>query len=150
MRKRTMAFAVLVTAAVAIPATLVFAGNGNETSGTADFFFTNVEDEVSTNSADWKPIPGTFVGFLDATQTATLSAEMKQGKAKIRLFDTDVQQAVVPGPVTFTAKASNSFSFGVPDNCPAHLEFQWKRVGTEKAIASNLSLQLVRQSGPCF
>jgi hypothetical protein len=150
MRKTMTVFAVLVTAAVAIPATLVLAGNGNETSGTADFFVTNVEDEVSTNSKDWKPIPGTFVGFVDATQTATISAEMKKGKAKIRLFDTDAQQTVVPGPVSFTAKASNSFSFGVPPNCPPSLQFQWKRIGTKKAIASNLSLQLVRQSGPCL
>jgi hypothetical protein len=150
MRKRTMAFVVLVTAALAIPATLVFAGNGADTNGEADFFNTNVEDTVSTNSNEWKPIPGMFVGLIDATQTATISAEMKQGKAKIRLFDTDAQQVVVPGPVTFTAKASNSFSFGVPDNCPPDLVFQWKRVGGKRAIASNLSLQRVSQSGPCF
>jgi hypothetical protein len=140
---------VVATAAVAVPATLVLAGMGG-TFGDADFFNVQSVDQRSTNSKQWKQIPGVGVGLSTTPQAVTISAEMKKGKARIRIVDLDTNQALPPGPVQFTAQAANSFSFVIAENCPPSHGVQWKRVGTQKAVASTLSVLRVYESGPCL
>jgi hypothetical protein len=141
---------VVATAAVAVPVTLVSAGLGGGMFGDADFFNLQSVDERSTNSKQWEQIPGVGVGLSTTPQVVTISAEMMKGKARIRIVNLDTNQAVSPGPVQFTAKAANSFSFGIADNCPPSHALQWKRVGTQRAVASNLSVLRVDESGPCL
>jgi hypothetical protein len=149
-RNRMVLLGVVATAAVAGSATLVLAGAGGGTFGDADFFGLQSVDERSTNSKQWEQIPGVGVGLSTTPQVVTISAEMKKGKARVRIVNVDTNTAVPPGPVQFTAQAANSFSFGIAENCPPSYALQWKRVGTQKAVASNVSVLRVDESGSCF
>lgn len=139
------ALAGLVCVSVAVPAGVVIAG-GNSSSGsvarqTGSWVPSSVEAPKK-----WKPIPGfggvaSTPGFI----TVDLSAQMKRGKAKFRIVPEAGGRAMDPGPVTFTAKAANSFTWATNDTCGQgdQHEIQWKRSGKTHAVAAKLSAHSV-------
>ena len=138
-RGSKFALAMIAGAAVAVPTTLVLAG-GNTLSGDA-----NVQSVAFNGKAtapkNWKPVPGLIVASGDGgTLVSTaLSAQMTRGKAKFRIVPISGGPAVPPGPVLFSAKAANSFTWGRIATCPGPYRLEWKRAGRGKAIAANLS-----------
>lgn len=134
----------LVCVAVAVPAGIVIAG-GNSSSGsvarqTGSWVPSSVEAPRK-----WKPIPGLGVTSTPGFITVDLSAQMKRGKAKFRIVPVAGGSAMDPGPVTFTAKAANSFTWASNDTCGQgeQHEIQWKRSGKRDAVATKLSAHSV-------
>jgi hypothetical protein len=74
--------------------------------------------------------------------TVAVSAQMTKGKAKFRIVPEVGSPPITPGPVLFSAKAANSFTWGTTDTCgPGEQhELQWRRAGKRTAVAANLSV----------
>jgi hypothetical protein len=69
---------------------------------------------------------------------------MTKGKAKFRIVPFGGGPAAGPGPVLFSSKAANSFTWAWDASCPGNLyEIEWKRVGKGDAVASKLSAHSV-------
>jgi hypothetical protein len=143
---------VFAGAVIAVPATIVLAGgSGDYSSGSADIFSTQVDKNKKATSKSFKPIPGMNQLFSTAEeQSVTFSAQIRKGTVKVRIIDTATNSVVPPGPVVFSSKAANSFSFGVPENCLANHEIQWKRVGKGEAVAAKLSAQRIIDEDICI
>jgi hypothetical protein len=138
--------ALLAAAAVAAPVAAIggggsSSGNGDVSRQSATWF--NAKREAGKN---WKPITDvtSTLGFL----SVTVSAQMTKGKAKFRIVPVFGGPAIEPGPVLFSAKAANSFTWGKFDTCGQgeQHELQWKRVGKGDAVAANLSVNNVFDS----
>jgi hypothetical protein len=149
-KRRVFAGGALGTLLAGAAAVVVVAGQIGSVGGAADRFYVFTDTSKSTNSKQWKAIPDIFLAQNDAGQTLTLSAQMTKGKAKIRLYNVETDETARPGPVLFSSKASNSFSWGVEDNCPRSYELQWKRAGAEKAVAAKFSIQRISEDAPCL
>jgi len=144
----------LAVTAIAVPATIVLAGGGNNDGGVVSFQSASWSKTQSTNSKKWKIVPGVTpppntTGFL----TFTVSAEMKKGAARFRVVRPSDGNVTKPGPVKFSSKASNSFTFAMRDTCgPPGTEnrvLQWKRVGKTKAVAAKLATHALWDD-PCL
>lgn len=146
-----MALVALVSAAVAVPATIVFAGNGGSIGGDANEQFV-AWSEKQEAPKNWQVVP--HVGDLPWSTgpvSVTMSAQMTRGKAKFRIVRATGSPAVAPGPVRFNAGAANAFTWGFNYPCVQDglHEVQWKRVGTADAVAAKLSMHMIRK-GFCF
>lgn len=149
MRKSPKTLVALVLVAVAVPAVAI--GGGNGTGGSVNSFVELSIDKATTKSKQWRTIPNMPSGTASTNQpqAVTLSAEMKEGKAKIRLVPAGGGPAVPPGSVLFSSKAANSFSWALSlGTCDELYVFEWKKVGKEEVVASNMS-RLNVFSGNC-
>jgi hypothetical protein len=137
--------ALLAGAAVAVPATVIARGNANA-AGDADRFVAESIGQVETHGSGYHPV-GLGLPITTAPVAVTVSAQMTKGKAKFKLVGGS--SAPQPNSVLFSAKGSNSFTFGAASGCPrVHLE--WKRVGHVQAVAAKVSTLSVHETGPCF
>lgn len=136
--------AVLVGAAIAVPATVIARGAPNAT-GPADNFQTASVANVSTNSKSYQPV-GLVLPETGADIGVTVSAQMTKGKAKFRVVG--ASQEAAPASVQFSGKAANAFLFGATASCP-QLHVEWKRVGDAKAEAAQVSYLAVYDQNAC-
>ena len=60
---------------------------------------------------------------------------------ELRQGNPETGTTVKPGSVLFSAKAANSFTFGVGNNCLPEHEIQWKRVGKRCLFITGLFLK---------
>jgi hypothetical protein len=134
----------LAGAAAVAPVALVLAGDnglggpvGNQTVA-----WTSEKAEATKN---WKPVPPLGVTSTGDVVSVSVSAQMTKGKAKFRIVPTGGGPAIEPGPVLFSAKAANSFTWATDDTCGQgeQQELQWKRVGKTDAVAAKLSVHNV-------
>jgi hypothetical protein len=140
-----LAIAVLVGAAVAIPATVI--ARGTSISGDADrFTVESITGQVQTQGQGYTPL-GIQVPDNGLPVSATVSAQLTKGKAQFRLVST--AGIAQPSSVLFTSKASNSFTFAAEDSCPP-LQLEWKRKGDSPAVAEDISMVAVYDLGTCF
>jgi hypothetical protein len=140
-------------ALIAVPVTVALAGGGGD-GGPVDFQATSGSGKQSTKSKKWKPVPG----IDDPVDTPdfeafTVSAQMSKGAVKVRVVRPSDGNVTEPGPVKFSSKASNSFTFAMTDTCGPpgtdHRVLQWKRVGKRKAVAAKLATHAIWDS-PCL
>jgi hypothetical protein len=136
--------AALVGAAIAVPVT-VFARGGLTLSGNADGFALQAVSQVQTQGKGYTPVGISLPGTTQPI-SATVSATMTKGKAKFRLVSAGGN--ALPSSALFSAKASNSFTFGAEQSCPP-LELQWKRQGDSPAVAAQVSVLSVFDSNVC-
>jgi len=140
---RLKAFLVsLAAVTVAVPATLVLAGNGNYASGPVTDQFVSWNATKEEAPKNWKPVPEGSVISTPGVLSVAVSAQMTKGKAKFRIVPEIGGAPITPGPVLFTAKAANSFTWVTHDTCgqgEQHV-LQWKRVGKADAVAAKLSV----------
>lgn len=152
MSRRSKIFlAVFGGAALAVPATLVIAGNGNFLGGSVDNQAVSWSATSEEAPKNWKPVPHASVTSTPDVLSTAVSAQMRKGKAKFRIVPATGGPAVPPGPVLFTAKAANSFTWVTDDTCSLgepH-QLQWKRAGKADAVAAKLSVHNVFD-GLCF
>jgi hypothetical protein len=89
----------------------------------------------------WRPVPQLGVTSTPGFIAVDVSAQMKRGNAKFRIVPVVGGPAIPPGPVLFSAKAANSFTWSTNDTCGQgeQHEVQWKRVGKKPAVAAKLS-----------
>ena len=139
-----LAVAVLVGAAVAIPATVIARG-GASVSGDADRFAVEATANVQTQGNGYTPV-GITLPSTTQPLSATVSAQMKKGKAKFRLVSAGGNAQ--PSEALFSAKASNSFTFVANQSCPP-LALEWKRQGDSPAVADQISVLAVYEIGVC-
>jgi hypothetical protein len=133
----------VVTAAVAVPATVI-AGFSNSDGGTVARQTTTWSGKETTNTKHWKGVPGLPVFFPPATpdlESLTVSAQMTSGAAKFRVVRTSDNAVTPPGAVRFNSKAANSFTFSIRDSCGQAdgRELQWKKAGKQRAVAAKIS-----------
>jgi hypothetical protein len=136
--------AVLVGAAIAVPAT-VLARGAVDASGDADNFQVDTTGKVSTTGTGYHTLP-LGVSTSDGPLGVTVSAQMLKGKAKFRVLSNSAH--ATPPSVLFTARGSNSFTFGLFESCDP-LRVEWKRVGKQQAVAAKVSVLTVQQQGTC-
>jgi hypothetical protein len=141
--KAKLLVALLAAGAVAAPVAAI--GGGGSSSGSGEVArqagtWLNTEREAGKN---WKTL-------FDVTSTnefvsVTVSAQMTKGRAKFRVVPEFGGPAIEPGPVLFSAKAANSFTWGTTDTCGQGEQHvvQWKRAGPGDAVAANLSVHNV-------
>jgi hypothetical protein len=135
--------AVLAVAAVATPVVALGGGGSSGGSGVVAHqagTWYNAKREAPKN---WKAITG--VTSTESFLSVTVSAQMTKGKAKFRVVPVFGGPAIEPGPVLFSAKAANSFTWATTDTCGQgeQHELQWKRSGKRDAVAANLSVNNV-------
>jgi hypothetical protein len=150
-RRTTLAAAALATAALVIPVTLVIAGNVEGVGGDVSNQTVRWTNHSHNASKSWKQVPDVgFLGDGDDAHSVTVSAEMATGRAKFRVRSNGA--TTPPGAITFSSKASNSFTFGYADGCYLHPSnsLQWKRVGKHKATATKISVLDLNSGDPCF
>jgi hypothetical protein len=133
----------VVTAAVAVPATVI-AGFSNSDVDTVARQTTTWSGKETTNTKHWKGVPGLPAFFPPATpglESLTVSAQMTSGAAKFRVVRPTDNAVTPPGAVRFNSKAANSFTFSIRDSCgPGDgRELQWKKVGKQRAVAAKIS-----------
>jgi hypothetical protein len=139
---------------IAVPATLVLAGmSGNADGGPVSSQAASWSGKQSTRSKKWKPVPGVQdPASTPDFQTFTFSAEMARGAVKVRVVRESDGDVTRPGPVRFSSKGSNSFTFAMRDTCglpgTENRVLEWKRVGKAKAVAAKLATHAVWDS-PC-
>lgn len=134
-------------AAVAmIPVAIVVAGNGNFITGNTVRQTISWSGTQSTNSTQWKPVGGIANPIVTPDPAAfTVNAQMTKGAAKFRIVRVEDNAVRPPGPVKFSAKAANSFTWATVDSCgqgEQHV-LQWKRSGPDRAVAAKLSTHAV-------
>jgi hypothetical protein len=148
--------AALVVIAVAVPAVVLARGDGNFSAGDSHQYNTVWSGKQSTNRKQWRKVPvigGPF--FTLDPIVLTVSAQMTQGKARFRVVHQDggpdggPEPVTPPGPVLFSSRASNAFTFAVEDNCPRGAVLQWRKVGKHKAVAAKLSSSRLYGGDPC-
>lgn len=134
----------LMTATIAVPATVIAGDAGSNDGGTVGRQSTTWSGRETTNSKQWKEVPGLPLFFPAATPdflSLTVSAQMTSGAAKFRVVRPSDGAVTAPGAVRFNSKASNSFTFSIRDTCGPgdSRELQWKRVGRHRAVAAKIS-----------
>jgi hypothetical protein len=145
MSRRTKAGLVgLICVAVAIPTAVVLAG-GNASGGEANQQYVSWSGSSEKAPRNWKPIQGGAVASSPGFVAIDVSAQMKKGKAKFRIVPVAGGPAVDPGPVPFSARAANSFTWAATDTCGQGEQHQveWKRAGKRPAVASKVSTHTV-------
>jgi len=137
----------LAGVAVVVPATLVLAG-GNFLGGDVNRQSVSWNSQKAVAGKNWKPVPQVSVTNTPDVLSLSVSAQMTRGKAKFRIVPVVGGAAVTPGPVLFSAKAANSFTWVTDDTCGQgeQHELQWKRAGKPKAVAAKLSVHNVFDS----
>lgn len=139
--QRTIGLAMLVGAAIAVPATIVLAGGGgNVVSG--DVSRQNLSSTGKLEAGkNWKPVPDLGVVSTPGAVAVTVSAQMTKGAAKFRIVPIGGGPAIQPGIVLFTAKAANAFTWATEDTCGQGEQhrIEWKRAGTQDAVARKLT-----------
>lgn len=152
MSTRSKVLLALVGAvAVTAPVTFVLAGNGNFLSGQVSQQSVSWNTEKIQAGKNWRPVPHAGVTSTEDVLSVSVSAQMTKGKAKFRIVPVAGGAAIAPGPVLFTAKAANSFTWVTDDTCGQGVqhELQWKRAGKAAAVATKLSVHNVF-NGFCF
>jgi hypothetical protein len=141
----------LAGAAAVVPAALVIAGNGNFLGGEVNNQSVNWNSQKAEAGKNWKPVPHSVVTSTPDVLSVNVSAQMTKGKAKFRIVPVAGGTAVAPGPVLFSAKAANSFTWVTDDTCGQgeQHELQWKRAGKADAVAAKVSVHNVFNSF-CF
>lgn len=131
-----------------MPVTLALAGNGNFLGGDVTRQSVSWHGQKATAGKNWKPVPHGSVTSTPDVLTVSVSAQMTKGKAKFRIVPVVGGPAVTPGPVLFSAKAANSFTWVTDDTCGQgeQHELQWKRAGKANAVAAKLSVHNVFDS----
>ena len=141
--KWKLVVALLAAGAVAAPVAAI--GGGGSSSGSGDVghqagTWLNTKREAGKN---WKNVFD--VSSTNGFVSVTVSAQMTKGKAKFRVVPEFGGPAVEPGPVVYSAKAANSFTWATTDTCGQGEQHvvQWKRAGKSDAVAANLSISNV-------
>jgi hypothetical protein len=134
----------LITAAVAVPATVIARGFENSDQSTVARQTTTWSGREATNSKQWKEVPGLPTFFPPSSPgllSLTVSAQMTSGAAKFRVVRPSTGEVTAPGAVRFNSKASNSFTFSFRDTCGQgdSRELQWKKAGKHRAVAAKIS-----------
>jgi hypothetical protein len=134
-----------------LPAALVLAGNGNFLGGQVSNQSVNWNSQKAEAGKNWKQVPHSGVTSTPDVLSVNVSAQMTKGKAKLRIVPVAGGPAVEPGPVLFSAKASNSFTWVTDDTCGQgeQHELQWKRAGNGDAVAAKISVHNIFNSF-CF
>jgi hypothetical protein len=135
----------LAGAAAVVPITLVLAGNGNFLGGQVGNQSVSWNSQKAEAGKNWKPVPHSGVTNTPDVLSVSVSAQMTKGKAKFRIVPIGGGPAIKPGPVLFSAKAANSFTWVVDDTCSQDRqhELQWKRAGKTDAVAAKTSVHNV-------
>ena len=137
--------AVLIAfAALAVPAAVVAAsGSGDSTVTVQTTWWT--DEAASTNNTRFAPVSDMANQMVqpDCQYAAVaVSADMTQGRALVRVMDEGNSEVAAPGPVTFAARGSNSFTFLV-EGFAGDLSVEWRRVGDVRAKAANFSAHAI-------
>lgn len=138
-RRSKVLLAVAAGAVIAVSATVVaVGGNGNSGPVETQLVESNGKAEAGKN---WKPVPGLLVASTQGFLSVNVSAQMTKGKARFRIAPIGGGPAIPPGPVLFSAKAANSFTWSTSDTCGQgdQHQVQWKRSGKGDAVAAKLS-----------
>ena len=127
-----------------MPVTLVLAG-GNFLGGDVNRQSVSWNSQKAVAGKNWKPVPQVSVTNTPDVLSLSVSAQMTKGKAKFRIVPVVGGPAIAPGPVLFSAKAANSFTWVTDDTCGQgeQHELQWKRAGKANAVAAKLSVHNV-------
>lgn len=143
-RRSKVLLASLAGVAVMVPATLVLAG-GNFLGGDVNRQSVSWNSQKAVAGKNWKPVPQVSVTNTPDVLSLSVSAQMTKGKAKFRIVPLVGGPAIAPGPVLFSAKAANSFTWVTDDTCGQgeQHELQWKRAGKANAVAAKLSVHNV-------
>ena len=137
-RRSKVLLAGLAAVAVVTPVGIVVAG-GDSATGDVGVQAASWHGKAEA-SKNWQEVPGLIAAAgTNAPIATTISAQMTRGKAKFRVVEFG-GGAVEPGPVLFSSKAANSFTWTREGACPGNsYDIEWKRVGKGKAVASKLS-----------
>jgi hypothetical protein len=144
-RRSKVLLASLAGVAVVTPVALVLAGNGNSLDGQVGNQTVAWNDQKTEAKKNWKAVPHGGVPSTDDVISVNVSAQMTKGKAKFRIVPVVGGPAIQPGPVLFSAKSANSFTWVTDDTCGQgeQHEVQWKRAGKADAVAAKLSVHYV-------
>ena len=104
---------------------------------------------VAVNGKQYVDIPrmpqGTDV-TLDITEPSPIyvSVDLKAGKAKLRMLDSETStDVVIPAAVTFAGKGVNTATFIVEGDGFEEPTIQWKKVGKTKARAASVTASII-------
>jgi hypothetical protein len=133
-------------ALLAVPAAVIAAsGSGSSTVGWQTTRWT--DEGASVNEKSFKPVPGMANQDVepDCQNVAVdVSADMRRGRALVRVLDETSDEVAQPGPVLFGAKGSNAFTFLI-EGFAGNLTVEWKRVGERRAAAASFSAHAIGQ-----
>lgn len=150
-RRKLMLAAAIGALAVGIPAAVLARAAGEVfTPATQSYSATGTH---STNSANFQAVPGLQLPVVGIGNQLNLSVQMAKGKARFRIVGIDFGSTLDNAPtphagVTFSAPASNSFTFFDRDTCQ-QVGVQWQRVGNTAAKMQRATLTGVGDSTAC-
>ncbi len=134
---------------IAVPTIVVAATDTGISQQQYQYFYSSNgkgNEKAKTKNKKWTEVPGlhSAYGSFDGS-LATVSAELKEGKAKFRIVNEDASVLTQPKSVLFEGAAS-SFTFPLVQNtsCSSDTIVEWKQVGKKPAVlgGSTLGVQL--------